>query len=224
MKKINCLSLLIIFSLVFSVNISAQLFESKKGVAYALGLNMGFASFHASVALGETEKPGGRIGRMGGSFNLSNGALKDALKHASSINESGIVLDLEKLKYYSTFTLSWEFDSDPSIFKSTILPFYNDVVSIRESFTAVLARSSENLTNAYTLGVNIAIAEGQATVGEAARQVVYICLTNAKTYAQSLNLNLTTLNECILLAGGTTPMADIYAKIVSLRSSYQSSF
>ena len=59
--------------------------------------------------------------------------------------------------------------------------------------------------------------------GDAARQIVYSSLINAKSEVQALALNLNPLNECIYLANTTTSMPEVYQKILSLRSTYQSS-
>jgi hypothetical protein len=67
------------------------------------------------------------------------------------------------------------------------------------------------------------IAEGQATAGDDARQIVYISLNNAKTEAQALGLDVAGLGECIILASSRTPMNELYQKIAALRVRYQSS-
>lgn len=101
---------------------------------------------------------------------------------------------------------------------------YNSIVAARDSYTAQLAKAGRSdLVHAYVLGVNLAIAEGQATAGETARQIVYSSLINAKPEAQALALDLSPLEECTSLANTTTPMTEVYAKILSLRSVYQSS-
>ena len=100
---------------------------------------------------------------------------------------------------------------------------FEQLVSLRDGITARFAKLSKPLTDTYVLGVNVGIAEGHATMGEPGRQVVFSSLMNAKAAAQQLGLDLSPLDACITLASGTTPMAEVHQRIISMRATYQSS-
>ncbi len=98
----------------------------------------------------------------------------------------------------------------------------DDIVALRTSYSVKLSRASADLANAYNLGVNLAIAEGQTTAGEPARQIVYASLINARTAAQALKLDMSELNVCIELTNGRTPLEEVRNRIQSVRTTYQS--
>ena len=192
-----------------------KLHAQSTGQLYALGFNMGLASFQASVVAGTTDP------NMGWSaLDEVSRALFTAEKLARDMNSSSFPSG--ELDHWLKYALQWH-NFRPE-FREAYQTLYNTIVSARDGYTAQLAKSGRSdLVHAYVLGVNIGIAEGQATVGDAARQIVYSSLINARLEAQALGLDLNPLNECIYLANTTTPMREVYAKIVSLRSIYQSS-
>jgi hypothetical protein len=214
----------IIFATIFTVSgfgLSAQ----SKSDLYILGATMGFASFKASFVLNAPNYSES----VGTAWELIAPNLRDADKLVNSVNSRtpGFLdkgnLD-EILKYYGSGGIAANND-DFKASKEFLTRYYNNIVTLREGFTAQLARksASNGLVHSYVLGVNIAIAEGQATVGEAARQIVNTSLMNAKIEAQALGLDLTSINECINLINASTPIGEIYTKIVSLRSTFQNS-
>ena len=97
------------------------------------------------------------------------------------------------------------------------------VVTIRDGFTAKLStyQGGSDLVHAYSLGVNLGVAEGQATVGEPGRLTVVSALNAANADAQALGLDVKSLLECIQLVGGNAPMPTVYEKIQSIRSTFQ---
>lgn len=232
MKKHTCLlmMMLITSTLLTIDNLSAQPLEAKKQEAYALGISMGFASYQISVAV-QADKI-----KKDWAIGMALDSLANAKQFVSSINSAKNILDTEALDDTSIKALKAN-DNWPTF----ILRKYNEILAIRENYTAVLSKNSANLTNAYVLGVNIAIAEGHAQAltnayvlganhaiaeghaqgGEVGRQTISISLNIAKSKAESLSLDLTLLNECITLTNGTAPMSEIYSKLISLRSTYQ---
>jgi hypothetical protein len=185
---------------------------------------MGLASFQASVALGEKTN----VNKISTARYYAGIAIKDGIDMINQINTTAnyqhLFLDIESLQSLYKKHKEWSFGDNAESYNAAVQEEYNGIVSLREGYTAQLSKYSgmSNLVHAYTIGVNIAIAEGQATAGEAARQIVYACLVNAKSEAQILNLDVGPLNECINLINATTPIAEIYSRIVSMRSTYQS--
>jgi hypothetical protein len=198
---------------------ASKLSAQSSGQLYALGFNMGLASFQASVVTGGSND----FDFVQQAWWSAGQALGSAVKVRDEINSSRALLTDTGLEKFPGMFLNVRSD-DIGYYKEAGKDLYSRIVAIREGYTAQLAKNGmNNLLHAYVLGVNIGIAEGQATAGEAARQIVYSSLINAKSEAQALDLDLNPLNECISLANTTTPMAEVYQKIVSLRSVYQSS-
>lgn len=217
--------LLTFFALLIFLSISVNLWAQTNKQLYLLGVHMGLASFQASVAFGEKNN----VSIISNARYFAGIAMKDGIGMINQINTTANYhppfLEIEGLQNLYKKRSQWSFGNDAESYRFAVLEEYNGIVSLREGYTAQLSKYTglSNLVHAYTMGVNIAIAEGQATVGEAARQIVYASLVNAKAEAQALNLDLGPLNECINLINATTPIAEIYTKIVSMRSTYQSS-
>ncbi len=218
MKLVNLFFLSAFF--VTSLTLRAQTTKQ----LYILGVHMGLASFHASVAVGEKNN----LEAMKQAIYVSGTSVKDALSMVRQINSVASYhpfLEVDALQnLYQAYFSSID-QNDIEYARVVVKNDYSGIIALREGYTAQLSKYNgmSNQVHAYVMGINIAIAEGQATVGEAARQIVYASLVNAKTEAQALNLDLGPLNECISLINATTPIAEIYTKIVSMRSTYQSS-
>jgi hypothetical protein len=216
-RKTICLSTIFFaFAILFSGSLLAQ---STKQL-YAVGVNMGQASFYASVAQDENN-----YDHMLSVRDLALESLKNAVTFIDTINNaSPFLLDIDALKsLIENQTVS---SNNKSYYNNILNPQLHDrIITLIDGFLEKLTQdpNMSDYEHAYTLGVQIAIAEEQAAAGEAARQIVYISLNSAKSAAQELDLDITPLNECLILSSGTAPMKDVYTKIVSLRSTYQSS-
>ncbi len=217
--------LVIFFALLMFLSIGVQLRAQTNQQLYILGVHMGLASFQASVAVGEKSN----TSIISNARYFTDIAMKDGIAMINQINTTAnyhpLFLEIEGLQNLYKKHSQWSFDNDAESYHTAVQQEYNGIVAVREGYTAQLSKYTglSNLVHAYVMGVNIAIAEGQATAGEAARQIVYASLVNAKAEAQALHLDLGPLNECINLINATTPIAEIYTKIVSTRSTYQSS-
>lgn len=192
------------------------------GQLYALGVNIGGASVQVSVAMNEKSD----ANKIAKAREIALSALNHCIDQVSAINakSQSPLLDLAGLKNLVSSQTNGVNQAD--VQSPLTVAFYNTLVAQRSAITATLAQdpSRSMLVHSFTLGVNIAIAEAQATVGQAARQVVLQSLTLAEPDAQALQLNTGALDECIALAGdGTTPMPDLYTKIVAVRAGFQGS-
>lgn len=217
MRKVTAsLKLGLMLSLLTAAIGQAQTLEQKKGEVFALGVNFGIASFFASVVVGSQSE-----GNEAQSRSIRY-AIADVGIGASGINRAtdapAKLLDDGALDGLRHDYYDWAVKNVGSP-----VDLYAQLIALRDGFTAKFAKLSAPLTHAYVLGVNLGIASGQAT-REDARQVVYASLVNAKAAAQALNLDVGPLDVCIALASGSTPMEEIYIKIVSIRSTFQSSF
>jgi hypothetical protein len=199
-------------------SVHAQTLAQKKPAAYGLGVSMGFASFQLQVAA--TKHVNDQD-----AYLQAVGSAAGALKFVRSINEAkdapANMLDPNVLDSYVKVSNNVAQQSDEN-YVYIVKRQYEELVAVRSSYAATLSRVSPDLANAYNLGVNLAIAEGQTTAGEPARQIVYASLVNARGAAQALKLDMSELNVCIELAGGKTSLEELRNKISSVRTSYQS--
>lgn len=193
------------------------------GQLYALGVNMGLASVQAAVATGKSSVEG-----IVSTLSLAASALYTAIAEETTVNKSlqPPLLDLSGIQQFANVDLiksatAW----DPGDLATFVNRCYNDVVAVRTGITATLAQdpSRASLVHAYDLGVNIAIAEADAASG-ATTQEVLANLTAAKPDALALQLDSAGLDQCVtLLTDGTVRMADLYTKILAVRSAFQAS-
>jgi hypothetical protein len=199
-------------------SVHAQTLAQKKPAAYALGVSMGFASYQLQVL---AIKHGDGLVYRDAAASASG-----AITFIRSINEAkdapANMLDpaiLSNVVGVSRSSVSFPTEEQ---FVDYIKSQYDQLVAVRTSYSATLSRVSPDLANAYNLGVNLAIAEGQTTAGEPARQIVYASLVNARSAAQALKLDMSELNVCIELAGGKTSLEELRNRISSVRTTYQS--
>ncbi len=196
----------------------AQTLAQKKPEAYALGVSLGFASFQMQVA--SNQKVGNHPGYWEALGSLSRAV--DFARSISAAKDAPANLPdptrLDGMVKSGRNTLEQTDENQLSTARSQ----YEEIVAFRSSYAAILSKTSADLTNAYNLGVNLAIAETQTTAGEPARTIVYQSLTNARTAAQALKLDLAELNVCIEMAGGNTSLEETRKRISSVRTTYQS--
>ena len=222
--KIRILSIALSF---FFFSTSIKLAAQSNGQLYTLGVQMGLACTQASIAI-STESNRGSID--GPAFKLAMEALKGALITTKAINTAyngpTLFLDFHPLAgLVNSSSNNTQPKIDISLNKKILENFYSRTLSVRNSYTKELAelhKDAISQLHAYLLGVNLAIAEAQASVGEAARQIVSASLAVAKNEAQVLSLDTSRLDECIALLKGTTAIQTVYTKISAIRVSYQS--
>ena len=177
---------------------------------FALGVNAGFAStqIHEPTNWYCYQKDNVRGCSSSQSYLLFQKAIKDANELVAQLNGQGLQVDPQ---------LDWV--------KADTYPPRPVVVEAWRTATQVkLTKQSERIGQLYALGINIGIAEAQASLGESRRHIVYLSLQNALTGAKGLGLDVAGLDEAILLTNGPTPMADIHNKIVLIRAAYQATF
>jgi len=148
------------------------------GQLYALGVNMGFASVQASVTMNEKSD----ANKIAKAREVALLALSQCIDQVSAINAKSQppLLDLAGLKNLFSSQINGANQTD--VQSPLTASFYNALVAQRSAMTATLAQdpSRSMLAHSFTLGVNIAIAEAQATVGQAARQIVLHSLKQAE--------------------------------------------
>ncbi len=200
---------------------------------YTLGVHMGFASFRASMAAGEKEKSVLTVNLL-----YAEASLNDAYQLLPVVNGqlySLYALDANSLWNVLKITHDYNSITNASIenLKQYAQLVMTNTNSVRDAYSGKLAGipNRPEFGHSYILGINLAIAEGQATVGEAARTVVVTALNNARNEAAGINrtytihgLDLAPLNEAISMASGTTTMAEVYTRIISIRNVFQSAF
>lgn len=217
--KTNC-TLAIAFAILFSSCLWSQ---STKQI-YAAGVNMGLASFQASIALEEKDNYAHMIAARKLALQFLNNAFTFITCIDTAAGYSSPLLDTNTLK--SLIEKQSVVSTSNNYYNSILNPeLFEGIIRLIDEYTEKLTENADwsHYLHAYTLGVQMAIAEEQAAIGEPARQIVYISLNTAKVAAQELDLDLTKLNECLILSSGTASMEDIYSRIVSLRNIYQSS-
>ncbi len=116
-------------------------------------------------------------------------------------------------------------------YQTNVAKVISQITKIRSDYSLQLAKGGPpNLAQAYALGVNLGIVEGQATSGNNdARSVINDALESAKGQAQALGLDLgplTTLQQQIFAknpADGTNKYSldDLHNGAIALRASYQ---
>lgn len=179
-----------------------------QGNAFALGIQMGFASMQRTQPGDADAYRYGGCGSNGGPA-LSKRALEEANKQAGVLTSRGYPLPSNELA-------GWAAKTHCSV------PSLEEIEFVRSAISAALSNKSTPHAQAYNLGVNLGIAEGFSSTGnDVNRQVVYLSLQDALKSAQDLKLDTTTLNECLLLAKGATPLSEIRSKLNSLRATYQ---
>jgi hypothetical protein len=194
---------------------------------------MGLASAQASFALAERSY----TDRMTATRGLAISAIGTAIRQIDAINTrlvpplDGATLKSLHAKQATAVLRHREGPTGPTVgyseneFVGSLNPnLYDTIVAVRSSITAKLTqanRGGTRLVNAFNLGVNMAIAEAQATGGSGAKRVVIAALSEARTNASALTLNLAALDECIDVANTTTPLRDVHTRILAVRSTYQ---
>jgi hypothetical protein len=204
----------------FGPALAGRSWDTKKPQLYALGVEIGFASVH-SVAAASTSD----IDKIHAMDKLTVTDILALEPLATSIAQNGgpqlAPIDSAQLLAQNAFTL-------PDL-KRMLGVVSNSIVSARDGMTATLSKNSPAATNAYLLGVNMGIAEAQATVGEPARTIVFQSLINVRNAALALGLATTPIDQCLYFEGAAaTPaatahlaMPELYTQILSARSTYQ---
>jgi hypothetical protein len=168
---------------------------------FALGIHLGLASVQLSVNECDATK-------------LALSDLREALSLEQRLNAGG---------YRASFIqLEQLLDRAPG---DCGAPALSDVEAHRTGLSAEFGRSSKLLPMLYDLGVQLGIAEGQASRGEPARQVVSLTLRNAVTTAEPIlgaqHAAVVGLQDCVKLADGTTPLSEVQSKLVAVRATIQ---
>ena len=226
MKKRTVITLIVTMMLVSRTAGIAQSVQNN----YALGVQMGFSSFWASKAAGEQHSNVNRTSFLHSALQ-SLGSARDMVPVINAPYGAYPVLKGDEINQCYDFGANlWSRCDDENNCKKGCQDCFNRINGIRDSYTAQFASLTPDHSyfgHAYLMGVNIAIAEAQATVGDDARVIVLSALNNAKSALVEFNkqrpaIDIRPLDESILFASGTTPMTEVYSKILSLRTTYQS--
>ena len=197
----------------------AQSPSSVRGNAFALGVHMGFASFALHEADREPERDalGFEIFASRQSRERWCSRAKSEMTSAGT-NVAGVNSYLASASPENRLSAP-----DISAAGDLTCPAEQFVVNLRGGYSATLARGPADLANAYNLGVNIGIAEIQASVGEPARQIVIASLSNARGQVSALGLNAQPLEDAFNLAISNASMTVVHERVLSARTTYQSS-
>lgn len=205
----------------------AEVIAQLNGQSYAMGVNFGIGSYFAS---GLATVPSMRnlqiIEAAKDAFSMAGSSLA-GINAATDAPPDFLPADEVAQITFAYFHWLEKFQGG-KICEGCIsdgLDFQTQLVHIegtRDAITAKLSRVSAGLTNAYVLGVNMGIAEGHASGGDQYRQIVGASLQNARAAAVALGLNVSQLDVCIGMVNSSTPMSEIYHKIVPVRTTFQS--
>jgi hypothetical protein len=171
---------------------------SDAGNAYGLGVSMGLASFQAAA---------------GKDWSLVADAIGQIRKFGDSLKGVAPGLNTAELSKLGNQLRQSQI---------TIHEVYPPIVTARGEFQQILQQVSQQLGNAYDLGVAISIAEAQATAGEAARGIVRSSLASAQHSAISLGIPAKELAGIIAQIDQGVALNSIYGQISYLRGKYQS--
>jgi len=203
-----------------------------KNQLYLLGFNIGLADFQASATTYFAQSQDKSCADQAWGLVLHSAQdsyilIRDQINPGSTIKP---FLDLEflkrtifdpELRQEGLEAVSLDRTVDVALRQNAFIQTVRDTYSAKLASYSKWNTASIGLRHAYLLGLHIAFAEGYSTLGDEKRQIVYSSLVTAKVDAEALGLDLTELNECILLTNGTKPMDEIHQKIVSLRTKYQ---
>ncbi len=167
------------------------------------------------------------------SFHATNGnamstvqGISTAYAAAVRLQNSGIGINPHPFVAWpgpiANITVVWNNDASsgdlPSMARDEVAPA---VVNLRGEYQGIIDAASTGAGNAYALGVSISIAEGQATVGDDARSIVFDSLGNALTPAGSLGLESAPLEQIRNALVQDDGMPDVYQQITFWRGRYQ---
>jgi len=177
--------------------------KSDASNAYGLGVNMGLASYQMS------------FGTYGHEYTLARDALMQAKDFAHQLKVSAPKLNVGGLdnlvSRLSPVAPQEEVETLPS-----------EIVTKRGEYSGTLWQASKQMGNAYDLGVAIAIGEGQATAGEAARGIVRTALVSAQAPAANLGLSTKEITGIIAQIDQGVALNGIHNQINYLSGKYQS--
>jgi hypothetical protein len=185
---------------------------------YALGIHMGFASF----ALIEANRPPDLLfpGRDPNSVRERGEWCARAKQELTSARQyvAGINSFLAAAAPAASLSAPDLSASDPST-----CPNADYIVNLRSTYSATLTKGPTDLAVSYNLGVNIGIAEIHAASGEEVREVVIAALQQATAQVRDLGLNRGAIDQALASAKDRTAgITDVYQKVLSARSTYQS--
>ena len=203
-----------------------KLCAQSPGQLYALGVNMGILSYQLTAIQNANDLP---YAKAAWAAMLSScQSAVDAKKQVDAA-AGGLFLPDGLAELCNTASKITHDDTVDS-FKTDISTGIADVTKIRSDYSVQLAKGSKpDLAQAYALGVNIGIAEGQTTSGrDDARSIISDTLENAKGQAQALGLDLGSLNTLQSQSLPRKPdgtfkvsLDDLHNEAVALRASYQ---
>ena len=190
----------------FPASLAAQS-DRAKAQTFALGVNAGLASTQIHEPFDfRSDGRGGCTYRY--PLVLFKQAITDSRTLAADLIAQGV-----------------QVDSPPDWAKFCVRPPEPIEVEAWRTATQVKLNKQSAASGAiFALGINIGIAEAQASLGESRRHIVFLALNNALTGAKAVGMDTAELNETLLLVNGTTPMADIHNKLVLIRTTYQATF
>jgi hypothetical protein len=193
----------------FTFSISAWASQAEAN-AYGLGVTMGLASFQASQAQDNDS--------LGVFLGLTFEELKQARKFAYLVKGTVPNLDVNQLEQMLVLVTT----SHPNELNA-LQQVLAQLTTARGSYLVTIRKVSPRASSAFELGLDMAIAEGQATAGEAARGIVRSSLVNARGPAIALSLPRYELNKIIAQIDQGAAIADIYNQVAYLRGKYQGS-
>jgi hypothetical protein len=212
---------------------ATTLLAQSPGQLYALGVNMGIASYQISAVRDGTNLP-----YVKAAWNETAASVYAAsnTKNAIDTSAGGLFLsgsyNLEKL---ATNLVEYANQGhDFAEYKQQGLKGVNTIESLRTGYSKQLtSRGIPTLLQAYLLGVNLGIAEGQATSNnDWARTIIAKSLDNATGQAIALGLDPRPLRQCRDYIFAANPngqmnnrysysLDEIHGRIISLRSYHQ---
>ena len=202
MKKTICKMLILCLALIALIHPGPRADAHAKtdaSNAYGLGVNIGLASYQMS------------FNQYGNEYTLAIDALKQAKAFANQLKASAPALNVAALDNLISGTSHEEMMALPS-----------GIVTLRGEYSGTLRQASKQLGNAYDLGVAIAIAEGQATGGEAARGIVRTALVSAQAPAANLGLSTKEITGIIAQIDQGAALNGIHNQINYVSGKYQS--
>ena len=203
------------------------------GQLYALGVNMGLASYQVSAVETGNNLPYVRaaLDETGKSLYAAS-TIKDAIDNSAggrSLSDSGA-----NLKDLTSRVLGYPQGHNFTDYKRDSVELQKRIERLRDGYSAQLqSRGIPMLYSAYLLGVHLGIAEGLASSNnDLARSDIDGWLNKAKTHAKALGLDPRPLKECHDYLFGQNPsdlmnnrysssLNEIHWKIISARSYYQ---
>lgn len=185
--------------------------DLKRGVAYHMGFQIGYAIYQAEVTQTEYANPNSKI--YGAALNLRTAAIGSAAKDAEAINSVlSVASDRLDIKQFSQYSDGISHEKDALAVAK----------GIQLNLETKLGMIHGLLHDAFMLAYACGYAEANATGGEPRRKHVAAYLELSNYYSKKMKIYNAAGGTLTDLAKGKTPIGELYPKIVILRQSYGS--